>query len=173
MDPRKLHVCHGDIWRYHQSLFFPNGNVMMQLSEDRYLPTKQYSHFILTDSDDIYYHPWYQGSWGQHGAHLGPTGPKWDPCWSRELCYLWCITEPSHTGTEICTQVGTTPGNKESNDFMRGKTLIRGGCLLIGIVVTQLNHKASSCDTFPTRLKIHCNQYHHHVISITQLAFPN
>ena len=25
--------------------------------------------------------PWQQGSWGQHGAHLGPTGPRWAPCW--------------------------------------------------------------------------------------------
>ena len=32
--------------------------------------------------------PWYQGSWGQHGAHLGPTGPRWAPCWPHELCYL-------------------------------------------------------------------------------------
>ena len=23
-----------------------------------------------------------------HGAHLGPTGPRWAPCWSYELCYL-------------------------------------------------------------------------------------
>ena len=22
------------------------------------------------------------------GAHLGPTGPRWDPCWPHELCYL-------------------------------------------------------------------------------------
>ena len=27
-----------------------------------------------------------QSSWGQHGAHLGPTGPRWAPCWSHELC---------------------------------------------------------------------------------------
>ena len=27
-------------------------------------------------------------SWGQHGAHLGPTGPSWAPCWPHELCYL-------------------------------------------------------------------------------------
>ena len=26
-------------------------------------------------------HPWWQGSCGQHGAHLGPTGPRWAPCW--------------------------------------------------------------------------------------------
>ena len=32
--------------------------------------------------------PWYQGSWGQHGALLGPTGPRWAPCWPHELCYL-------------------------------------------------------------------------------------
>ena len=23
------------------------------------------------------------------GAHLGPTGPSWTPCWPHELCYLW------------------------------------------------------------------------------------
>ena len=35
-----------------------------------------------------HYIPWYQGPWGQHGAHLGPTGPRWTPCWPQELCYL-------------------------------------------------------------------------------------
>ena len=27
---------------------------------------------------------WLQGSWGQHGAHLGRTGPRWAPCWHQE-----------------------------------------------------------------------------------------
>ena len=31
--------------------------------------------------------PRLQSSWGQHGAHLGPTGPRWDPCWPHESCY--------------------------------------------------------------------------------------
>ena len=35
-------------------------------------------------------HPSYQGSWGQHGARLGPTGTRWAPCWPHELCYLRC-----------------------------------------------------------------------------------
>ena len=25
---------------------------------------------------------------GQHRAHLGPTGPRWAPCWPHEFCYL-------------------------------------------------------------------------------------
>ena len=25
---------------------------------------------------------------GQHGTHLGPTKPRWAPCWHQELCYL-------------------------------------------------------------------------------------
>ena len=29
-----------------------------------------------------------QGSWGQHGAHLGPTGPRWAPCWPYKPCYI-------------------------------------------------------------------------------------
>ena len=31
--------------------------------------------------------PRQQGSWGQHGAHLGPVGPRWAPCWPHEPCY--------------------------------------------------------------------------------------
>ena len=25
---------------------------------------------------------------GQHGANMGPTAPRWAPCWPHELCYL-------------------------------------------------------------------------------------
>ena len=32
-------------------------------------------------------------SMGQHGAHLGPTGPRWAPCWPHELCYLGIYAE--------------------------------------------------------------------------------
>ena len=32
--------------------------------------------------------PWWEGPWGQHGAHLGPTGPRWAPWWPHESCYL-------------------------------------------------------------------------------------
>ena len=32
--------------------------------------------------------PWWQCSWDQHGAHLGPTGARWAPCWPHEHCYL-------------------------------------------------------------------------------------
>ena len=37
--------------------------------------------------------PWYQGSWGKHGAHLGPTGPRWVPCWPHEPWYLGIHTD--------------------------------------------------------------------------------
>ena len=36
--------------------------------------------------------PWWQGSWGQYGAHLGLTGPRWAPCWPHELFYLGFIS---------------------------------------------------------------------------------
>ena len=28
-----------------------------------------------------------QSSWGQRGAHLGPVGPMWAPCWPHEPRY--------------------------------------------------------------------------------------
>ena len=31
--------------------------------------------------------PRQQSSWGQHGAHLGPVGPRWAPCCPHEPCY--------------------------------------------------------------------------------------
>ena len=33
------------------------------------------------------YIPIKQSSWGQHGAHLGPVGPRWTLCWPHEPCY--------------------------------------------------------------------------------------
>ena len=51
----------------------------------------------------LYCMPWYQGSWGQHGAHLGPTGPKWAPCWPHELCYLGgVITASDCSNLNLC-----------------------------------------------------------------------
>ena len=29
---------------------------------------------------------------GQHGAHLGPVGPRWAPCWPHESCYQGPLT---------------------------------------------------------------------------------
>ena len=46
------------------------------------------SHFLLWCScTKPRQHPKYQGSWGQHGAHLGPVGPRWASCWPHEPCY--------------------------------------------------------------------------------------
>ena len=42
---------------------------------------------------EIIVSPWLQGSWGQHGAHLGPIGPKWAPCWPHEPWYLGCYMQ--------------------------------------------------------------------------------
>ena len=33
---------------------------------------------------------------GQHGAHLGPTGPRWAPCWPHEPCYLGGLSRGIH-----------------------------------------------------------------------------
>ena len=38
--------------------------------------------------------PRYQGSWGQHGVHLGTSGRRWAPCWPHKLCYLGRYLEP-------------------------------------------------------------------------------
>ena len=40
------------------------------------------------------WHRW-QSSWGQHGAHLGPDGPRWAPCWPHEPCYQGTVYLPA------------------------------------------------------------------------------
>ena len=41
---------------------------------------------------------------GPTRAHLGPTGPRWAPCWHHELCYLGTVKTP-------ITQVSHAPGH--------------------------------------------------------------
>ena len=43
---------------------------------------------VRAQLDDLMPLPWEQGLWGQHVAHLGPTGPRWAPCWPHGPCYL-------------------------------------------------------------------------------------
>ena len=48
------------------------------------------------------WHPRQQSSWGQYGAHLGPVGPRWAPCWPHEPCYqglaVWLAIRTSWHG---------------------------------------------------------------------------
>ena len=48
-----------------------------------------------------------QCSWDQHGAHLGPTGPRWAQCWPHELCFvrviLQSVVDSPHKGTILWT----------------------------------------------------------------------
>ena len=42
------------------------------------------------------------GSWSHHGAHLGPVGPRWAPCWPHQPCYQ---------GKEIWNRLGDVSRN--------------------------------------------------------------
>ena len=52
-------------------------------------------------------------SWGQHGAHLGPVGPRWAPCWPYEPCYRGNYYQLENTSTDLIKQ--TSPGVADSN----------------------------------------------------------
>ena len=49
--------------------------------------------------------PWWQLSWGQHGANLGPIGPRWAPCWCHELCYLGSTALLNYKAEEIRSRI--------------------------------------------------------------------
>ena len=46
-----------------------------------------YSSHIYVPKRDPNRHPRQQSSLGQHGAQLGPIGPRLAPCWPHEPCY--------------------------------------------------------------------------------------
>ena len=48
----------------------------------------EYSTLFFKIVDHALYRSWQQDAWGQYGAHLGPTGASWAPCWPHDLCYL-------------------------------------------------------------------------------------
>ena len=49
--------------------------------------------------------PWQQGSWGQHGAHLGPTGPRWAPCWPHDSCHLGSQSIPGRINSPLAVYI--------------------------------------------------------------------
>ena len=44
-------------------------------------------HLTITQYWFRYWLPRKQSPWGRHGAHLGPVGPRWAPCWPHEPWY--------------------------------------------------------------------------------------
>ena len=58
--------------------------------------------------------PRLQGSWGQHGAHVGPVVPRWAPCWPHEPCYRGNF----HTMILSCLPVAP-PERKSDNKYAR------------------------------------------------------
>ena len=44
-----------------------------------------------------------QSSYGQHGAHLGPVGPRWAPLWPHETCYQGWV-QRAHYIQDVCMQ---------------------------------------------------------------------
>ena len=102
-------ACHKqlDIWVYlKQSAFYSNWNIngrscQMQINDfgfnagEDIWDVRMYVQFWMRN------HLWkmklfkaidaqtprQQGSRDQQGTHLGPGGPRWDPCWPHEPCY--------------------------------------------------------------------------------------
>ena len=61
-------------------------------------------------------------SWGQHGAHLGPVGPRWPPCWPHKPCYK---------GIHCNTYVTSAPIAWDQGRKMRDTTGVMGFRFLV------------------------------------------
>ena len=60
--------------RRHAIIWTDAGILLIGLSKTDF---NEIIHFHSRKFENV---PWQQGSWGQHGAHLGPTWPRWAPC---------------------------------------------------------------------------------------------
>ena len=79
---------------YNKCVFLNNCNLTYTLSSSKV----QHVYFHYADKTAVtsceepllrmWGYPRYQDWWGQPGAHLGTTGPRWAPCWSQEPCHL-------------------------------------------------------------------------------------
>ena len=59
-------------------LLSPDGSFKIDDETSKYVVAHSgYSHWDRAIHTCFGKLPWLQGSWGQHGAHLGPTGPRW------------------------------------------------------------------------------------------------
>ena len=60
-------------------------------------------------------------SWRQHGANLGLPGPRWDPCWPHEPCYLGLF---SVTVIKGCPTFSTETKCFVSDELIGGETVM-------------------------------------------------
>ena len=58
--------------------FWRKPTASIRLGSRKQPPQRNYSMFHI---------PEIANSWDQHGAHLGPVGPRWAPCWPHKPCY--------------------------------------------------------------------------------------
>ena len=75
-----------------------------------------------------------ESSWGQHGAHLGPVGPRWAPCWPHKPCYQGCLCK-SHK-----------PQNEDNSCLLAHNSLL----LCIDKHVKLIHNKMFDSKLYPT-----------------------
>ena len=76
-DPQTTHW-----WRFVQRSHWMYRLFVQQLVQPQHQANIRTSHYWPFAG-----RPRQQSSWGQHGAHLDPVGPRWAPCCPREPCY--------------------------------------------------------------------------------------
>ena len=112
-------------------------------------------------------------SWGQHGAHLGPVGPRWAPCWPHEPCYQglafllsfiewppWQVSVQAADG-RLCGE------NVENNKYRQPHSRLRSGAWF-NIKMSSYQYRKSHCgDKTVVR-----SSYLHNEISYTGKMAP-
>ena len=103
--------------------------------------------------------PWKQGSWGHHGAHLGPAGPRWAPCWPHDPCYLGYVpvTCWRHQIETFSASLALCAGNSPVTvEFTSQRPVKRSFDVFFYLRLNKRLSKQSRRRWFEKRLKKHC-----------------
>ena len=73
-------------------------------------------------------------SWGQHGTHLGPVGPRWTPCWPHEPCCQGTYT----LGCCEVSLVSAAAKNDDSDTHVSPFEVLGNACQVILITIKRV-----------------------------------
>ena len=74
MEKKNISNCNFNVLQCYLQRIFPMYTAMWYIK-------------VVANTGNCQGRPREQRSWGQYGAHLGPLGPRWAPCWPHEPCY--------------------------------------------------------------------------------------
>ena len=120
-EPQFVTVTNKWVFSAWNNALIPGGNYFHPDSPVDFHPALPGQH---PDGITFQKHPRQQSSWGQHGAQLGPVGPRWAPCWPHEPCYTM-TSYLTYWSNFTCPAMVDAGWNSTQHHCLKGECVIR------------------------------------------------